>query len=177
MEMLTEGCHGGATRNQGRVVKVLVAYYSRTGRTKQVAETVAAGLEADPVPIEDVDDRTGALGYFWSGRDALFGRRGSIRPTEADPAEYDLVIVGTPVWAGRLSTPVRTYIADHRADLKQVAFFCTEGAYGGPRVFKTMNDLSGQDPVATLEITGGDLKSGRYRDKVRAFARDITERL
>jgi flavodoxin len=158
-------------------VKILVVYYSRTGRTKQVAEAVAAGLEADLVPIEDVDDRTGALGYFWSGRDALFGRRGSIHPTETDPAGYDLVIVGTPVWSGRLSTPVRTYIADHRTDLKQVAFFCTEGAYGGPRVFKTMSDLSGQHPVATLEIIGGDLRSGRYEDKVSAFTRHITERV
>jgi flavodoxin len=165
------------TRNEGRVVKILVVYYSRTGYTKQVAETVAAGLEADLVSIEDVNSRAGALGYFRSGRDALFGRRGSIHPTETDPAGYDLVIVGTPVWAGRLSAPVRTYIADHKTDLKHVAFFCTEGAFGGPRVFKTMEDLSGQHPVATLEITGGDLKSGQYRDKVSAFTRHITERV
>ncbi|MGI9659868.1 MAG: flavodoxin family protein [Gaiellaceae bacterium] len=175
METLSEECHGLATGNQGHVVKILVVYYSRTGRTKQVAETVAAGLGADLAAIEGVDNRAGVLGYFWAGRDGLFGRCGSIHSTETEPAGYDLVLVGTPVWAGRLSAPVRTYIANHKTDLRHVAFFCTEGGYGGPRVFKTMNDLSGQQPVATLEITGGDLRSGRYRDKVSAFTRHITD--
>lgn len=156
-------------------MKTLVIYYSRTGNTKQVAEVIGADLEADIVRIEDVADRTGALGYLRSGLDALLGRSGSIRPTETDPAGYDLVIIGSPVWSGRLATPVRTYIADNNTALKYVAFFCTEGAYGGPRVFKTMQDLAGHHPIATLEVTGANLRSGDYLGKADAFTRHITD--
>ena len=156
-------------------MKTLVVYYSRTGNTKEVAEVIAADLEADIVRIEDNADRTGALGYLRSGLDALRGRSGSIRATETDPADYDLVIVGSPVWAGRLSTPVRTYVADNKAALKHVAFFCTEGATGAARVFKTMQVLSGHHPIATLEVTAANLKSGDHVGKVDAFTRHITD--
>jgi len=158
-------------------MKTLIVYYSRTGHTKEIAEAIAADLGADIVRIEDDADRVGALGYLRSGLDALLGRSGSIRPTATDPADYDLVIVGSPVWSGRLSTPVRTYIADNKTALKHIAFFCTEGAYGGPRVFKTMQDLSGRHPVATLEVTGANLKSGDYVGKVDTFTRHITDLL
>ena len=158
-------------------MKTLIVYYSRTGHTEEVAEAIAADLEADIVRIEDLADRTGARGYLRSGLDALRGRSSSIRPTETDPADYDLVIVGSPVWSGRLSAPVRTYIADNKTSLKNVAFFCTEGGYGGPRVFKTMQDLCGRDPIATLEVTGANLKSGDHIGKVDAFTRSITDLL
>ena len=156
-------------------MKTLVVYYSRTGHTEEVARAIAADLEADIVRIEDLVDRTGALGYLRSGRDALLGRSSSIRPTGTDPADYDLVIVGSPVWSGRLSTPVRTYIADNKTALQNVAFFCTEGGYGGPRVFKTMEELCGRQPIATLEVTGGNLRSGDHVGKVAAFTRSITD--
>lgn len=158
-------------------MKTLIVYYSRTGHTQEVAEAIAAELEADIVRIEDIADRTGALGYLRSGLDALLGRSASIHPTEADPADYDLVIIGSPVWSGRLSAPVRTYIADNKATLKHVAFFCTEGAYGGPRVFKTMQDLCGLHPITTLEVTGANLRSGDHVGKVDAFTRHISDLL
>ncbi|MDH3731856.1 MAG: hypothetical protein OES13_12170 [Acidimicrobiia bacterium] len=156
-------------------MKTLIVYYSRTGLTKKVAEATAADLAADIVRIEDSADRTGALGYLRAGLDALLGRSGSIRPAETDPADYDLVILGSPVWAGRLSTPVRTYIAENKTALKHVAFFCTEGAAGAARVFKEMQELSGRHPVATLEVTGANLKSGDHVGKVGTFTRHITD--
>ena len=166
-----------AASDRDGLMKTLIVYYSRTGHTEQIAEAIAADLEADIVRIEDLADRTGALGYLRSGLDALRGRSSSIRPTETDPADYDLVIVGSPVWSGRLSAPVRTYIADNKTALKDVAFFCTEGAYGGPRVFKTMQDLCGRHPIATLEVTGANLKSGDHIGKVDAFIRRIADLL
>jgi len=51
--------------------KILVAFYSRTGHTRQVAEAIAAALDAELEAIEDVRPRLGIIGWWRSGRDKV----------------------------------------------------------------------------------------------------------
>jgi len=55
------------------------------------------------------------------GRDAFLGREADIREPLKDPAGYDLVTVGTPVWSWSLSTPVRAYLARRQQRLARPA--------------------------------------------------------
>ena len=103
----------------------LVVYYSLTGNTRHVAEAIAAALNADLEIIEDTFNRDTSLGRPRSAIEGLLGLRSSITPPKHDLSEYDLVVVGTPVWSARLSSPVRAYLSQQRASLKRVAFFCT----------------------------------------------------
>jgi menaquinone-dependent protoporphyrinogen IX oxidase len=48
-----------------------------------------------------------------------------IKPTMYNPSDYDLVIIGPPIWTSRVSTPVRTYIEENKAKFKRAAYFCT----------------------------------------------------
>jgi len=150
-------------------MKTLVVYYSLTGHTKGIAEAIAGELSADIEQIKDMKSRAGRFVMFWSGRDALFKRPGLIQPTQKEPCKYDLVVLGTPVWAWAISSPVRAYIMQHASSLKQVAFFCTEGGSGGKRAFGQMGELIGKQPVATLEVTESDLKTGADNDKLKPF--------
>ena len=59
------------------------------------------------------------------------GLRSSITPPKHDLSEYALVVVGTPIWAARLSSPVRTYLSQQRESLERVAFFCTQAGIAG----------------------------------------------
>jgi len=67
-------------------------------------------------------------------------------------SNYDLVIVGTPVWASNVSTPVRTYLSQNRGLLPRVAFFCTMGGRGSERALRKMEEISGARPVARLAL-------------------------
>jgi len=78
--------------------KVLVVYYSRTGATRRLAEALANALQADIEPITDRENRSGIFGYLRSVAESLQKRGASITPMNTDPASYDLVVVGTPVW-------------------------------------------------------------------------------
>ena len=95
-------------------MKSLVVYYTRTGNARFVAETIAAEIGADVEEVIDLKKRTGALGYLSGGSDARRGKETEISPTKKSPAEYDLIIVGTPVWAGRPTPAILTYLKKTR---------------------------------------------------------------
>ena len=79
----------------------LVVYYSLTGHTRQIAEAIAAALDADLEAIEDTFNRDTVLGRPRSAIEGLLGLSSSISPPKHDLSEYDLVVVGTPVWSAR----------------------------------------------------------------------------
>jgi len=154
-------------------MKTLVIYFSRTGHTQKIAEAIAAKYGSDIERIKEVNDRFGVSRYLAAGRDAMFKRHASLQPTHKNPAQYDLTILGTPIWAWNLTPPMRAYIAGHKSKLNQVAFFCTEGGAGGKRAFRQMADLIGKQPVASLEVTESDLKTGADKEKLITFYRTI----
>src|SRR5512134_2792956 len=102
---------------------VLTVYFSRTGGTRKIADEIRARCGGELEPSEDVRGRAGSRGYLRSAREALKRSTAEIRPGKLNPGDFDLVILGTPVWAGHLSSPMRAYLAAHKGELKHVAFF------------------------------------------------------
>lgn len=155
---------------------VLTVYCSRTGFTRKIAEEIRARCGGQLEPIEDVRSRSGVFGYFRSAREALTKTAIEIRPGKLHPGDFDLVILGTPVWAGNIASPMRAYLTAHRGELKQVALFCTLGGSGAAKVLAEMAALCEHKPVATLAVTDADIKRGRYGSAVDEFAAAVGRR-
>jgi flavodoxin len=153
-------------------MRVLVIFYSRTGNTRRVAEAIAERLKADIEEIRDVKSRSGVLGFLRSGYEALAGRLPKIQQVSRSPDKYDLVLIGSPVWVGRLASPMRAYLAIYGRSIKQTASFCTCKSDEG-RVFKEMEALS-KKPIATLCIREKEVKSGEYIKKIEEFVKALT---
>jgi hypothetical protein len=153
--------------------RVLVVYYSRSGNTKRLARAIAAALAADVEELHDPTDRSGVLGYLRSGVEAYAGVLAGLEHPRRDPAGYDVVVVGTPVWAASVSSPVRTYLWHEQARLPQVAFVATLGGRGEKRAFGQMKALAGRSPIATLAVREGVLAHGVPRDEVARFAEGV----
>ena len=155
-------------------MKILVVYYSRTGLTKKIATLISTKLKADIDEVIDKKDRSGAMGYMRAGKDAMKNELTSITFTH-DPKDYDLVLIGGPVWAWTVTPAVRTYL-DKNVDalkIKRVAFFASQGSSGSDKKFKAMEDVIGMKPIATLTINGKDFKSNTYESKVDEFVSSI----
>jgi menaquinone-dependent protoporphyrinogen IX oxidase len=105
--------------------KVLVVCYSRSGRTRALGEALAARLHADFEEITEPHGRPGPVGVLRALADTVLRCDVRISPSQKDVAAYDVVVIGTPVWAGTLSAPVRAWLATNRRKLRHVAFFCT----------------------------------------------------
>ncbi len=105
-------------------MKILVAYYSKTGNTRRVAKEVAKRLGADIDEIKDLKNRDGIGGWIGSGVDALKENLTKIE-VKKDPGEYDLVIVGTPVWAGKTTPATRTYVVENKSKIRKLGVLIT----------------------------------------------------
>jgi flavodoxin len=104
-------------------MKSLVVYYSRTGKTKFVAESIATNLGADLEEIVDLKKRTGPVGWLMGGKDATRKNQTEIAQTTKTPQDYDLIIIGTPIWAWSPTPAVRTYVQKNNLAGKKVALF------------------------------------------------------
>jgi len=154
-------------------MKSLVVYYSRTGRTKKVAEAIATTLNCDIEEIIDTKDRRGLFGYLYSGRQTMKNKLTVIKDVKKNPSNYDLLIIGTPVWVRNISVPVRTYISTYKDCLSNVALFCTYGGTGAEKALFNMEKLSGKKSVSLLDVKSKEVKEGSYIKKVKQFAENI----
>lgn len=109
---------------------ILCMYYSRTGNTKQTMEEIATALDAELVELTDGVDRSGWGGWMRCGLDAM--RRSTLRnkpfQTERPLQDYRLVIIGTPVWAGRCSSIARGFLKEHGKKLQNAAYVLLRGS-------------------------------------------------
>ncbi len=151
--------------------KCLVVYYSRSGNTKKVAGAVAEGLGADVEEIIDRKKRSGPVGFIIGAVHAKLKKLTEIEACRSDPASYDLIVIGTPVWCGTMSCAVRTYISRLRDRLPEVAFFLTTGSSGTRGTFKDMAELSGKEPVACLGLKQKQVRKGDWQEQVADFVR------
>lgn len=134
-------------------MRTLVVYYSRTGHTRQIAKEIAERCGADLEEISELHPRQGAWGAMLSAVQVLFGARPAIKPTGTNPDNYDMVVLGTPVWIQRPAPAVSSYLQQYGAQCKQVAFFCTEGGRGERQAFEAMHRLCHKEPKARWAVT------------------------
>lgn len=158
------------------MARILVIDYSRSGNTHKVAQAIAGACHADLEQIRDVKPRHGLWGWIRSAKEAMRAIPAEIRPSTRDPSNYDLVVLGSPVWVSHVSSPMRAYIGQFSGSLASIALFVTEGGNGGPNALAEMSRLAGLKPVATLELPAKEL--GRdLGPRIATFAARIEEAL
>lgn len=154
-------------------MKALVVYYSRTGITKKTAALITELLSCDMEEIIDQKKRKGPIGFLTAAKDAAKRNTTRINPMEKDPAEYDVVIIGTPVWAGNMTPAIRTYLENYKEKIKKAAFFLTTAKSGIEKTFHEMEEVYGKPPAATLPLYTSEVKKGKTREKVQKFCENL----
>ena len=152
----------------------LIAYYSCTGVTAKVAAELARRCGADLERIEDLRPRSGATGYLRSTWEAVRKVPAGIAPPQRRPADYPFIVLGTPVWAGQLSSPMRSYILAQREQFRHVAMFCTMGGSDGQDVLTSMAEMCNRLRVAGMCLRRDDVLAGRHTGELDDFADQLT---
>ena len=155
--------------------RILVVSFSRTGSTARVAAHLAKSLGGDLDTIEEVSSRRGLGGYVRSLLESLAKGLPAIR-TRCDPRDYDLVVLGSPVWAGTMASPVRAYLHQHREALAKTAFFAVMGGRGGDDTVQEMQLACGVTDRPTCVFTQDEVQHDRHRARCDEFVQRIQDR-
>jgi menaquinone-dependent protoporphyrinogen IX oxidase len=153
--------------------RILVIFFSRSGTTRRIATTLSAMLGGSVEEIVEDRGRGGFLGYCRSVIEARRKRLPNILSARNDPSSFDLVVIGTPVWAWSVSSPVRAYLTANKGRLPAVAFFCTLGGAGSETAFAQMQDIVGKPPRATCAITAREIASGGEASQLANFVQAL----
>ena len=133
-------------------MKSLVVFYSRTGSARFVAQTIAAEVGSDIEEIIDLKKRSGVLGFIIGGFDARRGKETKIAPTQKSPVDYDLIIVGTPIWAGRPTPAITTFLKKTDLSGKMVAVFFVQGGKKPQGIEQTKTLITNANYLGQLSL-------------------------
>lgn len=157
---------------------ILCIYYSRTGNTKKTMSSMAAALDAELAELSDGVERSGLMGWLRSGLDAM---RRTTRPvtfqTQRPLNEYRLVIIGSPIWAGRCSSVTRGFLKEHGGALQNTAYVLLRGSEDKNEEVYEQLDLYVEKPhVASVSLRRGSVGYVFWKEQFLHSVREFMNR-
>jgi flavodoxin len=154
--------------------KILIAYFSHTGNTREIANQIHKIVGGDIFEIQVVKP-------YPNNYDALVkqarqeldsGYKPELKTKVENIKSYDLIFIGYPNWCGTFPAPVKTFLSGYDFSGKTIVPFCT---HGGGGLGRSIADISKLCPKSTLldsfAILGTDAKTGQ--NKVSEWLRKI----
>ncbi|MDR2717586.1 MAG: flavodoxin [Treponema sp.] len=149
-------------------MKTAVVFYSLDGNCNFVAEEVKSLLNADLIRLQTQDDkkRRGFFKMVWGGS-MVFGRKKPpLKPYTFDPAAYDLIVIGAPVWAGSPAPPIRTFLSDTGISGKKTALFVCHGGGKGKALDTLKALLAGNEIIAQADFVNARKNGGEVKRQI-----------
>ena len=155
---------------------VLCIYYSRTGSTRAAMEEIARELGAELVELRDGVNRSGARGWLRCGMDAM--RRTcpqAEKPETKRPlSDYRLVIIGSPVWAGRCSSVARSFLKQYGKELQNAAYVLLRGSEDkNEEVYDQMDLYVPRGHRAAVSLRSGSVGYAFWQEEFLRQTRDF----
>ena len=108
--------------------KTLIVYYSFTNNTHTIATELQSQTGADLLRIEPAEeDLDYAANNYAIGSALIQAIRNApddaasypaIKPTNINPADYDTIIIGAPLWWSNMAAPLQTFLFQHGSQMK-----------------------------------------------------------
>lgn len=137
-------------------MKDLIVYYSLEGNTELIAERISRQMGADLLSLnpKKAYPNKGITKFLWGGKSALMAEKPELEEYSVDLSAYDRIVFGFPVWASTFAPPLRTFIEDHKEELKDKAFasFACQGGSGAEKAFSKLANALGIDVVEQTAI-------------------------
>ena len=133
-------------------MKKLFVYYSLNGSGDAVAEHLSQnGYDTRKVITEKPMPKSFFLQIMKGGFAAGIGKKEKLSGFDPDLSGYDEVVIGSPVWNGRISPPVNTVISSLDLTGKDVSFVLYAGGGEAPKAVEKLSALFPGAPVTVLK--------------------------
>jgi flavodoxin len=154
--------------------RILVAYFSWSGNTREIATRIHKSVGGDLFEIVSVDRYP--RDYDETVKQARKELDASHMPELVSSVEnigsYDVVFVGYPNWWGTIPRPVASFLSRCDSSGRTIAPFCT---HEGSRLGRSVEDIAMLCRQSTvlegLAVRGGDVRNAQ--DRVSDWLRRI----
>lgn len=144
--------------------KILIAYFSHSRNTREVANQIHKIVGGDIFEIVSVnpypDDYDDCVDQARKELDA--GAKPALKTKVKDIKSYDLIFIGYPNWWGTFPRPVFTFLSEYDLSGKTIAPFCT---HEGSRLGRSVGDITKLCPKSEilegLAVRGSAVKSAQ----------------
>ena len=154
--------------------KILVAYFSYSGNTREIANQIHKRVGGDIFEIQVVklypDDYNAVVKQ--ARQELNSGHKPALKTKIENIKSYDLVFIGYPNWCSTVPAPVRVFLSEYDFSGKTIIPFCT---HEGSGLGRSATDISKLCPQSTLldgvAIRGREVKTAQ--NKVVEWLRKI----
>jgi flavodoxin len=146
-------------------MKTLIVYYSFTSNNVILAKNLQKRLDCDTLMIEEVKKRNG----FTILLDVLFKRTPKIKRNNISINLYDYIIFISPIWAGRIATPLKAFCLREKENINRYAFITVCGGTAGQKdkIFLELSSHIQQEPEVVTELWINDLLPVDKKDTIK----------
>ncbi|MEG1257299.1 flavodoxin [Clostridium sp.] len=122
----------------------LVIYYSLDGNSKLIGEEIKNTLNCDILelkPIKNLKPNSFKLSkYFWGGKQVLMNETPKLNPYTIDLSKYDILFIGSPIWAGTYAPALKTFFSENEIAGKNIGLFCCHGGGSSKKIFENFEN-------------------------------------
>jgi flavodoxin len=160
-------------------MKTAIVYYSMSGNTAAAARKVAEGLHADLTEIkpEKAFPDKGIRKFLWGGKSAVMAETPKLMPYTFDAGQYDMIVIGFPVWANNVAPPIRTFAAENKEAVsnKKIAAFACQGGSGAEKAFRKLLDCMGRDSFAATMVLNDPTPQAENDQVITSFLTKLSQ--
>ena len=124
-------------------MKTLVVFYSKTGNTKKVAQSVIKELGCESAEL-------------------LYDEKANTIEGAVDPSGYERVFLLCPIWAFSLAEPVKLYLKEHGKAINSYSLIVTYGLFGLRGCVSNCVKAIGKPPAMSMKIKGKNAIAGNF---------------
>jgi flavodoxin len=140
--------------------KILVAYFSYSGNTREIANQIHKNVGGDIFEIQAVkpypDDYDAVVQQ--ARQELNSGHKPALKTKIENIKSYDLVFIGYPNWCKTVPAPIRVFLSEYDFSGKIIIPFCT---HEGSGMGRSVTDISKLCPKSILQdgiaIRGSDV--------------------
>lgn len=131
------------------MTKILVAYYSHSGTTREIAEEIHRAVGGDLFEIKEATPypRDYNTVVKQAKQEIANGFRPTLKYKIPEISDYYLIILGSPNWCSTIAPPVATFLTQADFSGKTIAPFIT---HGGGGLSRTIGDIRQLCPDANI---------------------------
>ncbi|MDR0410880.1 MAG: flavodoxin [Treponema sp.] len=158
-------------------MKILTIYYSYDGNSALIAELLKMSANADTFRLEVENEKRhkGFLKYLFGGLQAVGRKKPALKPFTVNLDEYELIIIGGPVWAGSPAPALASFLTKYPLKSRKTAlFFCCASGDAG-KALEQMRALLRGNMVTGEKVFQNPLNSGKNAtaEKVGAWVKEL----